>query len=223
MKSAPPNLLWSKTIIDILDALPPDVSSAFSYLGPANSVLHVAKGESNSMVARGLYGGPAVAPEPAASRYASGAHKRVRLMNPTGASVVMVFHTNIIFAGLATPSTAVSTAYAYMIQNEDGDRRRLYGDGIAISIPNVVLSARTSFPLDRQKLIRADWTHSSEKFPGISVIHKDLSKTHTICPELYPSAEGDGTNLIIPGIQTAEDVGSTLTLLARLLRTCAAS
>ncbi len=36
--AVPPNLVWSTTVKHVLEALPDDVRSSYSYIGPANSV-----------------------------------------------------------------------------------------------------------------------------------------------------------------------------------------
>ena len=84
-----PNLVWSKSVVDILDALPPHVRQSFEYIGPANSVLHVAlPGIGGTNVSRALYSSTRAWPGPRSSRFASGAHKRIRLKNSAGQSVV---------------------------------------------------------------------------------------------------------------------------------------
>ena len=91
-----PNLTWSKSVVDIVDALPEDVRQCYSYIGPANSVLHVAlPGIGGTTTSRALYNVKGTWRGPRSSRFASGAHKRIRLKNSAGnQSVVMNFETN---------------------------------------------------------------------------------------------------------------------------------
>lgn len=184
--AVPPDLVWGKTACRVLDALPPDVSGCWEYIGPANSVLHVASPDSGgSGVSRALYASPTPRPEHHPVRFASGSHKRLRLRNAYGQSVVMQFKSNTIHAGCNTPPAALASAYSYLLHSTGGDRAHLYRQGYSLNVPNIVISCRTSFPVDREWLLRQPWTNHSPKFPGVAVIHKRL--LGNICPELYPS------------------------------------
>lgn len=220
--AVPPNLCWSKTVCRVLKELPADVRDSFEYLGPANAVLHVALPSSGgSAVSRALYASPYPRPAHLSSRFASGAHKRIRLKNPVGQSVVMQFDSNTIHAGCNTPPAALSSAFSYLLHSKSNDRAFLYRRGFSLNIPNIVVSARTSFPVRREFLLGVPWTNSSPKFPGFAVISKRLRGK--ICPELYPSRSDPPKhmNMVIPGIQDAgSDLADTLTLLAELLKPC---
>ena len=98
--AVPPDLVWAKTACSVIEELDPDVSSSFSYIGPANSVLHVASPDAGgSAVSRALYASPVPRPDHHPVRFASGSHKRIRLSNAYGQSVVMAFKQNTIHAG----------------------------------------------------------------------------------------------------------------------------
>ena len=219
----PPTLVWSKTVVDILDALPEHVRSTWSYLGPANSVLHVASpsmggsGISRAVLPFSVGGAPR-----RSSRFASGAHKRIRLQGESGGqSVVMNFEENTIHAGCNSPPTAVCSAFTYLLYAGRGNHADLFKRGYSLSVPNIVVSARTSFPVPRDFLKSVPWTNWSEKFPGFAVIHPELR--NNICPELYPSRSSPPKpmNLVIPGLQDVQkDLPPTLTTLARLLAPC---
>ena len=220
-----PNLVWSKTVVDLIEKLPSHVRESFEYLGPANSVLHVAlPGVGGTNVSRALYRSKSRSCSQhgtRSSRFASGAHKRIRLKNSAGQSVVMNFDCNTIHAGCNTPPTAVSSAFSYLLYSHRNNRAELYKQGYSLNVPNIVISARTSFPVSRDTLKRMTWTNYSEKFPGFAVIHPKLM--NNICPELYPSRETPPKhmNLVIPGISdAARDLPPTLILLAELLNEC---
>jgi len=222
----PPNLAWSKKVVEILGKLDHDTRRTFSYLGPANSVLHVSVPEGNfgTCASRALFGEPVPrsADDPRSSpRFPSGIHKRIRLDGPTNQSVVMEFLTNQIVAGCSSPPTAVMAAFSYLLHSANNDKNSVYRAGYSLNVPNIVLSARTSFPVSRDFLESKEWCNHSEKFPGVAVIHSRLRGR--ITPELYPSRSADATemNLIIPGLSNLEDdLPATLTLLAELLAPC---
>ena len=121
----------------------------------------------------------------------------------------------------STPPTAVSSAFSYLLYSHRNNRAELYKQGYSLNVPNIVISARTSFPVSRDALKKAPWTNFSEKFPGFAVISPRL--TGNICPELYPSRENPpkNMNLVIPGISDAKtDLAPTLILLSELLNEC---
>ena len=98
--AVPPDLVWAKTACSVIEELDPDVSGSFSYIGPANSVLHVASPDGGgSAVSRALYASPVPRPAHHPVRFASGSHKRIRLSNAYGQSVIMKFAENVIHAG----------------------------------------------------------------------------------------------------------------------------
>lgn len=108
-----------------------------------------------------------------------------------------------------------------MLYSHKNNRSALYTKGYSLNVPNIVVSARTSFPVSREALKKASWTNHSEKFPGYAVIHPSLEKN--ICPELYPSRANPPKhmNLVIPGISDAkQDLAPTLILLAQLFKEC---
>lgn len=130
------------------------------------------------------------------------------------------FGSNTIHAGCNTPPAALSSAFSYLLHSKSNDRAFLYQRGYSLNIPNIVVSARTSFPVNREFLLAAPWTNSSPKFPGFAVISKRLCGK--ICPELYPSRSTPpkNMNMVIPGLQSASDLAKTMTLLAELLKPC---
>jgi hypothetical protein len=226
--ATPPNLAWSKAVVSILRTLPRDVSECFSYLGPANSVLHCANPtDAGSLASRALYAerglpsGDRDDPRLNA-RFPSGSHKRIRLSGPKNQSVVMQFTNNTIHAGCCSPPSAVSAAFSYLLYAAGGNKSQIYRNGYSFTVPNIVLSGRTSFPVSRELVQAADWSNYSSKFPGIAVIHTSLR--NNITPELYPARTGSETrqmNFIIPGLNDVEkDLPPTLTLLAELLKSC---
>lgn len=226
--AVPPNLAWSKNIVRILARLDDDTRRTFSYLGPANAVLHVSTpdGDCGTVASRALFGRPAPrdSDDPRVSpRFPSGIHKRIRLSRGNGASqsVIMEFQTNLIHAGCTTPPAAVEASFSYLLHSANNDKGAVYRSGFSLNVPNIVLSARTSFPVSRDFLEAQEWCNYSEKFPGIAVIDSRLR--NRITPELYPSKAGSPKemNLIIPGICDVEkDLPATLTLLAELLAPC---
>lgn len=217
----PPNLVWSSSIVKILDSLDPDVRATFKYIGNANSVLHVSTPRhSGSLGSRALYlDQPATATDQVrgSARFASGVHKRIRLSQATNDSVVMMFRANTIHAGCSTSVAAVNAAYRYLLHTSP-TKESIYRRGYSLNIPNIVLSATTSFPVSRSWLRQQDWTNSSDKFPGVALCHPQLKGR--IVPELYPSRQsGAPMNLIIPGISSVgTDLKPTLELIATLLR-----
>ena len=108
---APPPTSWSKSVVDILDALPEHVRSTWSYLDPQTRYCTLAEhgrlGHLTRCPAFSVGGAPR-----RSSRFASGAHKRIRLQGESGGqSVVMNFEENTIHAGCNSPPTAVCSAY----------------------------------------------------------------------------------------------------------------
>ena len=80
----------------------------------------------------------------------------------------MNFETNTIHAGCKSVAAArasspaaharpqhrpaVSSAFSYLLYSHRNNRPALYKQGYSLNVPNIVISARTSFPVSRDAL-----------------------------------------------------------------------